>query len=167
MRRRGIVDTLLVVVLSLSLFGCATGTTQTTQGPRPAAQVQAQDSIADVLSLIQDVYVQAVAAHDARALTEDPAIHAANRATLLAARDGLSAAWASLMVSKTISNGAPPMTVVRSVLDVTDPLLALANRLGVISPSTETTIRTFIAAARAALAAVPSTPPAGRVVPLS
>jgi hypothetical protein len=154
------------LVLVAGLSGCGSGTALTTQGPRPAAEVAAQDATADVLHLLSGMYAQAVALHDARVGAEPADVHARNRATLLAFHDGLEASWSTLIVWKSANTGASPAYIVRALFDSVEPFLSLASNLGILSEKDAATVRSFVAAARLALQ--PSTAPAtGRIVPLS
>lgn len=111
MKRKGIIDgvTALVGVVALTLtLGCATGTIPTSAGDRPAATVQAQDAIADVLKIGDDTYKTAVAQHDAMPICsavivqpcDVPDLHAKHRAQLLTAAQALRASWSGLIAWK-------------------------------------------------------------------
>lgn len=124
----------LVAALLLSiivLVSCATGTVQTTYGPRPAAEVQAQDLAADVIASLEDGYKAAVVAHDQKALTEDPLQHAAHRALLIKEHDALIAASQVLVQWKmTAASGYSPASVIQPLLDSLPAYLKLAVDLG-------------------------------------
>lgn len=122
---------LLGAILLAVALGCASGTVQTTYGPRPAAEVQAQDLAADVIASLEDGYRAAVVAHDARALTEDPLKHSARRALLIKEHDALVAAAQVLVQWKmTAGSGYSPAAVMQPLLDSLPAYLALAVDLG-------------------------------------
>jgi hypothetical protein len=121
----------LLFALALAALGCATGTVQTTYGPRPAAEVQAQDLAADIIASLEDGYRAAVVAHDQRVMTEDPLKHAANRALLIKEHDALVAAAQVLIQWKmTSGSGYSPAAVMQPLLDSLPAYLALAVDLG-------------------------------------
>ncbi len=92
---------LLGVAALVFAFGCASGTIDTSAGPRPAATVQAQDAIADFLKIADDTYKAAVAKHDATPVCsatvpqpcDVPELHAKHRTQLLTAARVLRASW--------------------------------------------------------------------------
>lgn len=134
--RPWLVAALLLILMAYALLGCATGTVQTTYGPRPAAEVQAQDLAADVIASLEDGYRAAVVAHDARVLTEDPLQHAANRALLIKEHDALVAAAQVLIQWKmTSGSGYSPAAVMQPLLDSLPAYLRLAVSLGAMKQS--------------------------------
>lgn len=126
------VAALLFALLSaVVLGGCASGTVTTQYGPRPAAEVQAQDLAADIISSLEDGYRAAVVAHDQKALTEDPLQHAAHRALLIKEHDALVAAAQVLVQWKmTAGSGYSPAAVMQPLLDSLPAYTALAVDLG-------------------------------------
>jgi hypothetical protein len=131
---RGLAALTASVALLLSV-ACATGTAQTAYGPRPAAEVQIQDTVGDVLQSLQDAYTASVAAHDARVATEDPVVHAAHRATLITQHDALVAGWQALLLSKQVAgSGYDPVKIVQPLIAALPSFLSLAVDLGAMSP---------------------------------
>jgi hypothetical protein len=125
------VVTSFVLLVSVS---CATGTVQTASGPRPAAEVQVQDTVGDLLNSLQAAYTASVAAHDARVATEDPVLHAAHRATLLTYHDALAASWQALLVSKQVAGTTDLVAIVTPLVAALPDFCALAVDLGAMTP---------------------------------
>lgn len=131
----------LVVLLS----ACGTGSVTTSTGAVvPAATVEAQDAVADIVSEMKTAYLQAVTAHDARAATEDPAVHKIHREALLDVKAGLKATAHALATWKAASVGAAPAEVLRPLVASARSFLALAVELGVLSPERAAAIRAFL-----------------------
>jgi len=117
----------IAVVLTVVLLAACSGTVQTTQGPRPATVVVAQDSIADVLKALRDQYRAAVKRHDGPEGAAEPTeLHAKHRAVLLKAKPVLETTWDGLIAWKEGAPGASPEVVVR---DSSAALLALVDLL--------------------------------------
>lgn len=134
--RPGFVAALLLSLLAIAALGCASGTVTTPYGPRPAAEVQAQDLAADVLASLEDGYKAAVVAHDARVTTEDPLQHAANRALLIKEHDALVAAAQVLIQWKmTAGSGYSPAAVIQPLLDSLPAYVKLGVSLGALKQS--------------------------------
>ncbi len=110
----------------------------------PAGTVQAQDTAADVLKSLDDAYKSAVAAHDALAPTEDPAIHAKHRQTLLTMYAGLRSAWDALITWKAASNGPAPASVLSGAVDAIRDFVPLAVDLKVLAPDKAATILSYV-----------------------
>lgn len=120
----------------LVTVACATGTVQTQYGPRPAAEVQVQDTVGDVLISLQAAYTAAVAIHDdpATVTADGPVVHAAHRATLITQHDALLASWNALLLSKQAAgSGYDPVAIVRPLVGALPSFLALAVDLKVLS----------------------------------
>lgn len=110
----------------------------------PAATVEAQDAVADLVSEMKVAYRQASAAHDARAATEDPAIHKAHREALLDVKAGLKATAHALATWKAASVGAAPAEVLRPLVASARGFLDLAVELNVLSAQRAAAIRAFL-----------------------
>lgn len=136
----------LVVGLSLGgTIGCASGAVQTAAGPRPAAEVQAQDTTADILQSLDAGYSSAVAAHDAIATTEDPVVHASHRTTLVSVHDGLLASWNLLLAWKQASGSSySPASVILPLKDSLPSFLALAVDLKAMSQAQADKVSQFV-----------------------
>lgn len=136
MRRAG---PLAALVIGLSLggaIGCSStpGTTTTAYGPRPTAEVVAQDTVVDVLKTLEDGYKTAVIAHDARAATEDPLVHAAHRALLIKEHDALVAAATTLIAWKQAAGSSySPASVIQPLVAALPDDLKLAVELGALT----------------------------------
>ena len=142
----GVRGGVLSLVLLLVTTACASGTAQTTEGPRPAAQVQAQDLTADTLKALRDAHTQAVAIHDSRAGVEDPVMHRQHRQLLLDTGKALDASWGALATWKASSSGAAPSDVLRPLLAAGPAFCDLAVSLGLLKPAAADTIKAFLAA---------------------
>ncbi len=140
----------LALCLVLSL-GCASGTVQTSTGPRPAAEVQIEDGVADTLKAFSDAYNQARLIHDGEVVTASIAEqHARDRDTLLEAAQALRSAWGLLATAKASTSGLAPLQVLAPVVSVSGDLLALAQRLGVLSSAGAAKIAAVIAPLKSA-----------------
>jgi len=129
----------------LLLASCGTGSVTTSTGAVvPAATVEAQDTVADIVSELKTAYLQAVTAHDARALTEDPAVHKRHREVLLDVKAGLKATAHALATWKAASVGAAPAEVLRPLVASARAFLALAAELGVLTDARAAAIRAFL-----------------------
>ena len=140
-----------VFFVSLALLvavGCASGYVTTSTGAIvPAATVQAQDLTGDALSILQDVHNAAVAAHDARAGTEDPALHETHRKALLTFKAGLQGTAHGLAAWKQTNAGATPSEILRPSVSSIRSFLVLSVDLGVLKEERAAQIRAFIDAA--------------------
>jgi hypothetical protein len=135
MKRIGI-WTCALIFIGLTTAGCpgSTGTTVTTYGPRPTAEVVAQDTVADILKNLEDGYKAAVVAHDARFGTEDPVKHAANRALLIKEHDALIAAANALVAWKQAAGSSySPASVIQPLIDSLPDYVKLAVDLGALT----------------------------------
>lgn len=129
----------------LLLASCGTGSVTTSTGAVvPAATVEAQDNVADIVSELKTAYLQAVTAHDARAATEDPAVHKRHREVLLDVKAGLKATAHALATWKAASVGAAPAEVLRPLVASARAFLALAAELGVLTDARAAAIRAFL-----------------------
>lgn len=138
---------LVGIVCLFFAFGCATGTVQTVNGPRPAAEVQAQDLAADVLSSLGAAYSAAVAIHDdpATVANESPEVHAKHRAALLTERDALMASWKVLLLWKqTAGSQLSPASVMQPMLDSLPMFLDLAVDLKVLTREKADSIAAYV-----------------------
>lgn len=134
------------VLLLVFLVGCASGVTQTTDGPRPAATVQAQDFVADTLKALRTAHTQAVQIHDSRVGTEDPVQHRQHRQLLLDTGKGLDASWGILAAWKARTQDAAPATVLRPLLAAGPAFCDLAASFGLIKPEVAEKVKAFLAA---------------------
>ena len=140
-----LLSALPALFLVLVLTACGTGSVTTSTGAVvPAATVEAQDTVADIVSELKTAYLQAVAAHDARAATEDPAIHKAHREALLDVKAGLKATAHALATWKAASVGAAPAEVLRPLVASARAFLDLAVELNVLSAQRAAAIRAFL-----------------------
>jgi hypothetical protein len=110
----------------------------------PAATVEAQDTIADFVSEMKASYLQAIAAHDARAGTESAELHAKHRAALLDVKAGLKAVAHPLAAWKASSAAATPAEVIRPLVASARSFLDLAVELNVMKPERAAAIRVFL-----------------------
>jgi hypothetical protein len=134
----------VAVILAVAL-ACAHGTVQTVNGPRPAAEVQIQDAIGDILQSLDAGYTAAVAAHDGRVATEDPVVHAAHRATLIKQHDGLTAAWSGLLAWKAIAGSTyTATTVLQPLLGSLPSFLQLAVDLKAMTQAQADVVNAFV-----------------------
>lgn len=136
----------LAAFLLVSLVACGPRppVTTSTGATVPAATVEAQDAVADIVSEMKTAYLQAVAAHDARAGTEDPVLHAKHREALLDVKAGLKATAHSLATWKAASDGAAPSEVLRPLVASVRGFLDLAVELKVLSAQRAAAILAFI-----------------------
>ncbi len=135
----------LGVLFLAAAFGCSSGTVTTSTGAVVAAPVvEAQDTVADIVSEMKTAYLQASAAHDARVGTETPEVHAAHRAVLLDVKAGLQASAHALATWKAASVGAAPMDVLRPLVASGRAFLTLAVELNAMKPERAAAIRAFI-----------------------
>lgn len=142
---RSYAGALLALFLVVLLSACGTGTVTTSTGAVvPASTVEAQDAVADLVSEMKTAYLQAVTAHDARAATEDPAIHKAHREALLDVKAGLKATAHGLATWKAASVGAAPAEVLRPLVASARGFLDLAVELKVMTEQRAAAIRAFI-----------------------
>lgn len=119
----------LALVLSLGLLGCATGPVTTSTGAVvPAATVQSQDNVADVLKMVRDSHRQYVALYETQKATMDPATRAKQYQTLNDLANGLDASQALLIAWKQTNAGASPGTILRPILASAPAFLDLAVR---------------------------------------
>lgn len=136
----------LLLVCAVALFGCASGTTTTSTGAvRPSAEVQAEDTVADILKELSDVYRTARAKHDALAGQEPADVHAARRKVLVAQAAGLRAAWTALGATKTATAGGSLSDVLRPLLKSAPDFITLAVELGVLTPERAEWVRNLLA----------------------
>lgn len=146
-RGRGVVPApLLLVVIAVCACSCGPRppVTTSTGAVVPAATVEAQDAVADIVSEMKTAYLQAVAAHDARAATEDPAAHKQHREVLLDVKAGLKATAHALATWKAASDGAAPAEVLRPLVASVRAFLDLAEELKVMKPERVAAIRAFV-----------------------
>lgn len=132
----------------LLLAGCASGYVTTSTGAIvPASVVEAQDTVADIVSEMKTAYLQAIAAHDARAGTEDPALHETHRKALLDFKAGLQGTSHGLAAWKQTNAGATPSEILRPSVSSIRSFLVLSVNLGVLKEERASQIRAFIDAA--------------------
>ena len=125
-RLKSIVAGLLV---ALVLTACP-GTVQTTQGPRPAAEVGLQDTAADVLSWLTEGYRIAARLHDERVTTDTAEVHAAHGRILRTFLPGLKGSGNALEGWKAGTSGAPTAQVLCPLGRSLPQFLELAGALG-------------------------------------
>lgn len=134
-----------VIALAFAL-SCASGTVTTAYGPRPAAEVQAQDTVADILQSLDAGYTAAVRAHDDPSTVgrETPAVHAAHRATLLTQRSALTASWGVLLGWKQAAGSAyTPASVIQPLVGALPSFLDLAVSSGAMTRQTADQVIAF------------------------
>lgn len=147
-RRVLITRALPVFFLVVLAAGCASGYVTTSTGAVvPAAVVEAQDTVADIVSEMKTAYLQAIAAHDARAGTEDPALHETHRKALLTFKAGLQGTAHGLAAWKQTNAGATPSEILRPSVSSIRSFLVLSVDLGVLKEERAAQIRAFIDAA--------------------
>jgi outer membrane murein-binding lipoprotein Lpp len=150
-RRALLTRALLVFFVALAvliLAGCASGYVTTSTGAIvPAAVVEAQDTVADIVSEMKTAYLQAIAAHDARAGTEDPALHETHRKALLDFKAGLQGTAHGLAAWKQTNAAAAPAEILRPSIASIRSFLVLSVDLGVLKEGRAAQIRAFIDAA--------------------
>ena len=108
---------LLALVVSL---GCATGTVQTTEGPRSAGHVQATDNVADILHVLNVGYEAARVKHDTTPICgtasagtgpcDDAVYHALHRSKLKVWAASLRTANAGVQTWKKTGAAVPDAT---------------------------------------------------------
>lgn len=144
----------LALACALLSLGCASGTVHTSQGERPAAVVEAQDNVADILKILDDGYKAAVAKHDATPVCgpttlgtcEPEAVHAEHRKVLLRERAALRLSWDGLIAWKRSTSDVPPAALfTRELAAATPDFLDLAGAFGVMSPTTIERVKKFLA----------------------
>lgn len=123
----------LLLAIAACLSACS-GTIQTTQGPRPATEVVAQDTAADVLSWLKAGYVIAVRVHDERVSTDTVEVHAAHGRVLRTFLPGLKGAGNALEGWKAGTSGAPTAQVLCPLGRSLPQFLELAGALGALPP---------------------------------
>jgi hypothetical protein len=134
-----------VVAVLIFTLACATGTVTTVYGPRPAAEVQSQDTVGDILASLDAGYTAAVSTHDAAVATDAPAVHAAHRATILKEHDALVAAWNVLIIWKQAAgSGYSPASVVQPLISASPAFLQLAVDLKVMTQAQADSITKYI-----------------------
>lgn len=139
---------LLVLIAVAAAWACSSGTVTTSTGAVvPAATVEAQDNVADLVAEMKEAYKKAVIAHDARAGTEDPVVHETHRKALLAFKAGLQGTSKALLASKQASASAAPLDVLRPCADSGRAFLTLAVDLGILKAERAQEIRVFLDAA--------------------
>lgn len=138
---------LLAVLLVVSAIGCASGNVTTSTGVIvPASVVQSQDAAADILKMLDDAYIKAVAIHDSQFATDNPSTHAARRKLLLQTHDGLVVSWNAMIAWKKASTGsAVPATVLRSLGTTLPSFLNLAVSFNLISQAQANSVLAFAA----------------------
>lgn len=151
-RREHRAPSLAAIVGILALvyaLGCASGTVTTAYGPRPAAEVQAQDTVADILQSLDAGYTEAVRIHDAPATVdkETREVHAAHRATLIAQHDALAASWNVLLGWKQAAGSAyTPASVIQPLVASLPSFLDLAVSSGAMTREKADKVLTFVRA---------------------
>lgn len=153
----------LVVAFAL-FFGAAGGcgtTTQTTEGPRPTVEVVAQDTVADVLKVLDDLYRAAVLKHNAAAGAMDPAAFTAEGMKLRRFQSALLAAWDVEIGWKKSSGAASPVSVLAPLCDSFDDFTTQAIGAGVMTLEQKTKVKPFVDAACAAIVPTPTPRPEG------
>jgi hypothetical protein len=140
------INVALVAVL-LSLSACASGTVTTSTGVVvPASVVQSQDLAADVLKMLDDAYIKAVAIHDSQVATDNPSTHAARRKLLLQTHDGLVVSWTALITWKKSSTGtAVPAAVLTSLGPSLPAFVDLAVGFGLLTQAQADMVLSFAA----------------------
>ena len=122
---------LLVVVLA----ACGTGNVTTSTGAIvPAATVESQDNVADVLHLIRGAHASYVATvWEPGKAALDPATRAKRYQLLTDLANGLDASQAALISWKLGSTGATPASVLRPILASAPAFLDLAVQAGLLT----------------------------------
>lgn len=126
---------LAAFLASLLIWGCDSGTVTTSTGAVvPAATVQAQDAVADVLHQIREAHRSYVTTTwEAEKASLDPATRAKRYKLLNDLADGLDASQALLISWKQSSVGATPSTVLRPILASAPAFLDLAVTAGLLT----------------------------------
>ena len=135
-----------LLLLAVALSSCASGTARTSAGPRPAAEVQAQNAVGDILQGIDDGYRAAVALHNAGKGTTAPDVYASEKRTLDAVRAGLVGSWQALAAWKTSTSGGSAGAVMASVRSALGAFLELAVRTGAMRQSAADAVLAFVGA---------------------
>lgn len=140
---RALVAALAIVLVA---WGCASGTAQTTEGPRPASTVQAQDLVADILKTLRTAHTQAVQLHDSRANVDDPVLHRQHRQLLLDTGTALNASWRLLAAWKAQTQDAAPSDILAPLLAAGPSFCDLAVSFGILKPEQADKLKAFLAA---------------------
>lgn len=137
----------LVGVIALALsFGCATGPVTTSTGAVvPAATVQSQDNVADVLHMVRESHRQYVALYEATKTTMDPVTRAKQYQTLNDLANGLDASQAALITWKQVNAGASPGTILRPILATAPAFLDLAVRAKLLTQAQADMVKGILA----------------------
>lgn len=132
----------LLLAVAAAFLACS-GTIQTTQGPRPATEVVAQDTAADVLSWLKEGYKIAAREHDARVSTDTAEVHKRHGDALRTFLPGLKGAGNALEGWKAGTSGAPTAQVLCPLGRSLPQFLELAGALGALPPDKVQRILTF------------------------
>jgi hypothetical protein len=124
-----------LLALVLVLTACGTGNVTTSTGAIvPAATVESQDNIADLLHVVREAHRSYIATvWEPTKITLDP-VTRANRFRLLnTMADGLDASQALLITWKQINAGASPGSVLRPIVGAAPAFLDLAVQAGLLT----------------------------------
>lgn len=144
----------ILLALALTGIGCASGYVTTSTGAvRPAAEVQSQDVVGDVLHSLSEGYSAAREKHDATPVCsatvpppcESVETHAKHRKILLASARGLRAGWAGLESWKLSTAAKPPANAFCPLVQAAPDFLGLLFEFGVIDEKGATTARQVLA----------------------
>jgi hypothetical protein len=138
--------TLSMAACTLALPGCATGPVTTSTGAVvPAATVQSQDNVADVLHMVRESHRQYVALYEATKATMDPATRAQQYQTLNDFANGLDASQALLITWKQTNTGASPGTILKPILATAPAFLDLAVRAKLLTQAQADVVKGILA----------------------
>lgn len=118
----------------LSVVACASGNVTTSTGAVvPAATVQTQDNVADVLHTLRAAQSDLVARFEATKATMTAEERARQYGILIGSADGLDASQAALVAWKRQSAGATPSSVLAPIVAQAPALLRLAVQAHVLT----------------------------------
>lgn len=128
-RGRGAVPALLLLVV-IAVCACSCGprppVTTSTGAVVPAATVEAQDAVADILKLLKDAQADLVAQYEREKESLTASERKARYEQLTMQADALDSSWAALIAWKRQSGGAAPADILRPVVAQAPAFLRLA-----------------------------------------
>jgi hypothetical protein len=136
-----------LLILAVICLGCASGTVTTSTGAVVSAgTVQAQNTAGDILKMLSDSYIQAVAIHDSPSVVaaDSPTTHASRHLLLVQVHDGLVAAYAAEIAWKqTSTSSAVPPAVLCALKTSLIPFLNLAVDFKLLTAAQSSSVITF------------------------
>lgn len=121
-----------IVIFIFSVSASCNGTVQTTEGPRPAATVQAQDLVADLLKMLREAHTKAVQIHDSRVQIEDPVLHRQHRQLLIDMGDSINVSFGLLAAWKSRTADATPSDIMLPIFRIGPSFCDLAVSFGLL-----------------------------------